>query len=201
MVVLWYLLVLAPFIAIPILWWNYRRRQAAREQAAGARWQSLVKETAAPPADGAAEPQPAAVTVAAAVAAPAAAAQYAPAERVLDPAQTVLYYLLKNCLSDHEVMPRVALSSVLSVPAEITGSQREQRMRALVRETVDFVVCDKKMKPVAVIDLLAQEAPAALTTAPDFRTQCLAQTGIRHLCLVRTALPKREELRGLVLGA
>lgn len=200
MVALWYLLMLAPFIAILVLWWNYRRKQAAREQVSGARWQSLVKEAVAPPAGGIAEPQPAATIVAAAEPAPAAVAQYGPAERVLDPAQTVLYYLLKNCLTDHEVMPRVALGSVLSVPAEITGSQREQRMRALALETVDFVVCDKKMKPVAVIDLLAQEAPAALTTAPDFRTRCLAQTSIRYLCLVRTALPKREELRGLVLG-
>lgn len=199
MVALWYLLVLAPFIAIPILWWNYRRKQAAREQVAGARWQSLVKEAAASPAGSAAEPQPAAAIVAAPV--PAAVAHYAPAERVLDPAQTVLYYLLKNCLSDHEVMPRVALGSLLSVPATVVGSEREQRLRLLARETVDFLVCDKAMKPVAVIDLLAQEAPAALTTAPDFKTRCLSQSGIRHLSLVRTSLPKREELRGLVLGA
>ncbi|MGA0024092.1 MAG: DUF2726 domain-containing protein [Burkholderiales bacterium] len=199
MVALWYLLVLAPFIAIPILWWNYRRRQAAREQVVGARWQSLVKEAVASPAGSAAEPQPAAAVVAAPV--PAAAAHYAPAERVLDPAQTVLYYLLKNCLSDHEIMPRVTLGSLLSVPAAVVGSEREQRQRLLARETVDFLVCDKAMKPVAVIDLLAQEAPAALTTAPDFKSRCLAQSGIRHLCLVRTSLPRRDELRGLVLGA
>lgn len=200
MVALWYLLVLAPFIALPILWWNYRRKAAARERDSGARWESLVKETVNPPA---ATPAPSSTPVPA-PANPhpqAIVAGYVQRERVLDPSQTVLYYLLKNCLADHEIMPQVALSSVLSVPEAFSGSQREQRLRALARETVDFVICDKTMKPVAVIDLLAQEAPAALTTAPDFRAQCLAQSSIRYLCLVRTALPKRDELRGLVLGA
>lgn len=200
MVVMWYLLVLAPFIAVPVLWWNYRRKQAAREQASGARWESIVKEAVSAPAAPPGAASSSSAPVAATPQSSAGANRYGMRERVLDPAQTVLYYLLKNCLADHEIMPLVALSSVLSVPAEISGSPREQRLRALARETVDFVICDKSMKPVAVIDLLAEEAPAALTTAPDFRTQCLAQSGVRHLCLVRTALPRREELRGLVLG-
>lgn len=197
MVAFWYLLVLAPFIVIPIVWWNYRRKLAEREQIAGARWGSLVREVEAPQGDRGLDGP---ASVAAVATSPAIAAQYAPRERVLDPAQTVLYYLLKSGLADHEIMPMVALGCLLSVPAEPAGSEREQRLRALARETVDFLVCNKSMKPVAVVDLLAQEAPAALTTAPDFRTRCLAHSGIRHLRLVRGALPKREEVRGLVLG-
>jgi len=200
MVALWYLLILAPFIAIPVIWWNYRRKQLAREQVSGERWQSMLKETTTPPPGGAPKAEPAAAPVLKVVPAAATAARYQPRERVLDPAQTVLYYLLKNCLADHEIMPRVALGSLLRVPDGIAGSEREQRTRGLEREVVDFAVCDKNMKTVAVIDLLEHEAPAALTTAMDFKSQCLSVTGIRHLRLVRNALPKREELRGLVLG-
>ena len=199
MVMLWYLLVLAPFIALPVLWWNFRRKQAAREQVSGARWESLAKEVVTPPT---VSPVPSSVPVVPATAMShlqAMGASYVLRDRILDPAQKVLYYLLKSGLADYEIMAQVALSSVLSVPAGITGGEREQRLRTLARETVDFVVCDKTMKPVAVIDLLAQEVPSVLTTAADFRTQCLAQSSIRYLRLVRTALPKRDELRGLVL--
>ena len=190
MVALWYLLVLAPFVAIPILWWNYRRKVAEREYAAGARWESLAiaARTGAAAAD---TSQPA----------PAVQARYARRERLLDPVQTLLYYLLKNGLPDHEVMPRIGLAQLLDVAGMPGGGERELRLHGLAQHRVDFVICNKALQPVAVIDLVEHEAPAALTAAPDFKSQCLAQAGIRHLRLVRTALPKRQDVRALVLGA
>lgn len=196
MVAIWYLLVLAPFVAIPVLWWNYRRKIRQRESASGARWERLVNTAKADPA-GLREAMP---SVAPAVAVVAAVPRYARRARALDPAETVVYYLLRSELPDHEVMPHVGLANLLEVPAEIVGSERDQRLRVLAQHTVDFVICNKAMQPVAAIDLLAHEAPAALTSAPDFKTQCLAHTGIRHLRLARTALPKRHEVRALVLG-
>ena len=53
----------------------------------------------------------------------------------------------------------------------------------------------------AMIDLLAGEAPAGLTAAPDFKTQCLAHGGIRYVRISRTALPKRQDVRSVVLGS
>lgn len=192
MVAIWYLLVLAPFIAIPILWWSYRRKVAARESIADARWQKLVS---------AAKADPAVTQTTMPSTAVAARTGYAPRARTLDPVQTVLYYLLKNGLPDHEVMPLVVLASVLEVPAEVTGSEREQRLRSLAQHTVDFVVCNKALQPVAVIELTVHE-PAAPVPAParDFKAGSLAEAGIRHLRLSRKGLPKREALRSLVLG-
>lgn len=185
MTAIWYLLVLAPFIAIPVLWWSYRRKAAARESMADARWQKLVSAAKADPA----------------AAAPAGVletrAAYMRRVRTLDPVQTVLYYLLKNSLPDHEVMPQAGLASVLEVPAEINGGERERRLSGLARHTADFVICNKALQPVAVIDLPLQEAP---TPAQDFKARSLAEAGVRYLRLSRKALPKRDAVRALVLG-
>jgi len=191
MTAIWYLLILAPFIAIPILWWSYRRKMAERDSLSDARWQKMVGSTKADMAlaSGAAE-----LTTP-----PAPRPGFARRERLLDPAQTVLYYLLKNGLPDHEVMAQVRLASVLDLQAEIPASEREQRLRSLGQHTVDFVVCNKALQPVAVIDLPLQEA-SAQTPAQDFKTRSLAGAGIRYLCLSRKALPKRDAVRALVLG-
>ncbi len=189
MVAIWYLLMLAPFIAIPVLWWNYRRRIAARDSFADLRLQKLVSHPAEEPA------VPLGIPPAAAAASPAA---YVRRARTLDPAQTVLYYLLKNSLPDHEVMPLVALSAVLEIPPAVSGSEREQRQRGLALHGVDFVVCNKALQPVAVIDLPLQDAAPS---PQDFKTRSLAGAGLRYLRLSRKALPKREALRALVLGA
>lgn len=191
MTAIWYLLVLAPFIVIPILWWNHRRKTAERDSIADARWQKLLSTSRADPA----------ATQTAALAMPVLAhTGYARRARTLDPVQTVLYYLLKNSLPDHEVMPLLWLSSVLEVPADITGSEREQRLSSLARHTIDFVVCNKALQPVAVIDLPLLES-TALTPAQDFKTRSLAEAGIRYLRLSRKGLPKRDAVRALVLGA
>lgn len=193
MIAIWYLLMLAPVIALPILWWSYRSKVRQQESSSGARWDQLT--TAAKLDLTAVRPATAPAVAAAAGVAPASGGlPYAARVRALDPAETLVYYLLRNALPDHAVMPRVALGSVLEVPAGLTGHAREQPVRALQQQVVDFLVCNKAMRPVAVIDL--RTAPAA----PDFRARCLAQTGIRYLQWARTALPKRDAVRKLVLG-
>ncbi len=185
-----YLLLLAPFVAIPILWWHHRGRMAARDHVSDARWQEIVVSTTV---DSAVVPgAPAVVTPL------LPRPGFARRERLLNPAQTVVYYLLKNSLPDHEVMPQVGLASVLELRAEIPGSEREQRLRSLAQHAVDFVVCNKALQPVAVIDLPLQEEAAS---APqDFKTRSLAEANIRYLRWSRKALPKRDAVRGLVLG-
>lgn len=182
MVAIWYLLVLAPFVAIPILWWNYRRKTAQRDDWSGARWNQMVSEAQAGVGEAGNEGRQAAVT-------PAAQPAYVRRERLLDPAHTLLFFLLKNALPDHEVLPQVALARLLDAPAGTGGD--------LAQHAVDFVICSKAMQPVAAVDLSAQGASAV---APDFKTRCLAHAGIRYVRIVRTALPKRDAVRGLVLG-
>lgn len=192
MVALWYLLILAPFIAVPILWWNYRRKQAARERLAGERWQQIISKPAAGGEDAAALAQ--------APVAQAPQLQYRRRERLLDPPRTLMYYLLRSGLPDCEVLVQVSLDRLLAPAAEMSDRTREKYLQGLAQHSVDFVVCDKSMQPLAVVELLEQEAPAALTTATDFSTQCLAHSGIRHVRIARTALPKRQEVRAVVLG-
>jgi hypothetical protein len=184
MVAIWYLLILAPFIAIPILWWNYRRKVALKEGLSGARWEQLVSTARV-----AEEPVPPLTP----------ALGYRRRERLLDAGQTLVYLLLKQGMPDHEILVNVALADLLDLPAGAAGQGQPQRL--LAQHRVDFVVCSKSMQPVVAVDLLAAEAPAALTTAPDFKSQCLHQAGMRHIRLLRSALPARQEIRSRVLGA
>lgn len=187
MIAFWYLLILAPFIAIPVLWWNYRRKLAQKEELSGMRWERLVNTAGVDDA-----PAPAAV---------AARPEYRRRERLLDAGQTLVYLLLKQGMPDHEILVNVALADLLDSPAGNGGAGSGQPQRLPAQHRVDFVVCSKAMQPVVAVDLLAAEAPAALTTAPDFKSQCLHRAGIRHVRLVRGALPARRDIRACVLGS
>ena len=182
----WYLLVLAPFIAIPLLWWNYRRKLAQKEELSGLRWEWLVNTAAAGEGP--------------AVDVPAAAPEYRRRERLLDPGQTLVYLLLKQGMPDHEILVNVALADLLESPAGNGDAVAGQPQRLPAQHRVDFVVCSKAMQPVVAVDLLAAEPPAALTMAPDFKSQCLHRAGIRHVRLIRGALPARQDIRACVLG-
>lgn len=191
MVAIWYLLVLAPLIAIPVLWWNYRRKLAQKEELSGVRWEQLVSAARTGGNDtGDSLIRPA----------PAPAPRYLRRERLLDPAQTLAFLLLKQGLPDHEILPGFALSELLELPPDAGEAGREQRRRLLAQQRVDFVVCSKSMQPLVTVDLIEHEAPAVLTAAPDFKSQCLHQAGIRHVRLLRSALPSRRDIRAHVLG-
>ena len=197
MLAIWYLLMLAPLIAIAIFWWSYRRKQAARERVAGERWQHIVSQAASSGNDA-----PAATTESAApvAAQPRAPLPYRCRERLLDPGETLFYFLLRTQIPEYEVLCDVSLKRLLSI-ATTSESETERLTRGLSQHAVNFVLCDKAMQPRVAIDLLAGEAPAALTAAPDFKTQCLAHGGIRYVRISRTALPKRQDVRNVVLGS
>jgi len=201
MVAIWYLLMLAPVIAIAIFWWSYRRKQAARERLANERWQQLVKKAGETEQVGpkAVAPLPAALMSQKTM--PSAVSQsYRGRERLLEPADTVFYFLLRNQIPEYEVLTTVNLSRLLVISAT-SEIERERMARGLSQHAVDFVLCDKAMQPRIAIDLLAGEAPAALTAAPDFKTQCFAHSGIRYVRISRTAFPRRQDVRNVVLEA
>lgn len=202
MVVLWYALVLAPFVAIPVFWWLYQRKQAERERLANERWQSVVQD-AGKVAAGAAIPDqtagPANLLTRAGPSAAVGASVFARVERVLGPAETLAYYLLRSGLPDCEVLVRVRLDQLVTV-AEGQGMGGGGRMQGLAQHAVDFVICNKAMQPVAAVDVIDSEAGAALTAAPDFKKHCLAQAGLRYVRVLRSALPKRQDVRAVVLG-
>ena len=198
------LLWLSPFVALGVIVWLYRRKTAEREAASNARLKEFLSQTplkgaadAAPTATGA-SPAPAVTPAVAAAAAPSPVS-FAVRERMLPPPQTLLYYLLKANLSDYEVLTQVSMAAVMDVPAAIGGFERETRQRRLAAAVVDFVVCDKSFKPVAVVQCGARDGSAADGLA--FARACCESAALRWVEVVPTALPKREVIRLIVLGA
>jgi hypothetical protein len=119
---------------------------------------------------------------------------------VLTPPQTLLYYLLRTGLPDHVVFARMTLASILEAGPRLSGFAREEQLRRLAALTVDFVVSDKNMQPVAVVELTVH-APGSSAQA-DRASACtlLAAAGVRYLEFDATQLPRKDAIRAVVLG-
>jgi len=204
------LLILVPIGAIAYLVWDHKRKTAARNAAAEGRLQELLAvaqpQPAAKPAERAAAPAsqagPAEATAGAvsAVSPTAPAPLYTSRERVLSAPQTLAYYLLRTGLPDHVVLARVSLASVVEAGPGLSGFAREEQIRRLAALTVDFVVAEKTMRPVAVVELASgDEGGAAQSDRASARTR-LAAAGVRYLELDPKQLPRKEAMRTLVLG-
>jgi len=184
--------------------WSTRKKIAAREAAAKARFERMLKAPA--PAATSAEPAPAAAMDTASAPSPSPAvpattqvpAVPAPAmEHFLGKAETLLYYVVKTRLPEYELFAKVSLASVIG--ASGSGHEREQQLRRLAQYRLDFVVCDKSMRVIAAVDV---DTAVAAVGAGDqqFKADCLKRAGIRMLRFDPGALPKREQIRALVGG-
>lgn len=203
------LLILVPIAAVGYIVWDHRRKVAAREAAAAGRLQELLAIAQPQAAEKSAEPVAPAAPTASPAAQPAAGTGdatapgplYACRERVLTPPQTLLYYLLRTGLPDHVVFAQVTLASVLEAGPALSGFAREEQIRRLSALTADFVVADKRMHPVAVIELARrEEGTAAQADRAAARTR-LAAAGLRYLEFDPDQLPRKDAIRTLVLGA
>ena len=112
----WLLFLLAAGGGVAFALWNFHRKTAARRAASETRFEKIFKGSAqipaGPPAS-AAEPSALAKAPPAASAAPPAAAQ-----RLLGPAESQIYYLLKSGLRDFEIFAGVSLARVAGAAAE-----------------------------------------------------------------------------------
>ncbi len=197
----WYLFLLAVAGGVAFAIWNFRRKAAASKAASEARFEQIFKERAQNPAS----PQPSSGAAAppsessAPAKAPAAIAATPPAAtlRFLGQAESLLYYLLKAGLPGFEVFAGVSLARVVGAPGN--GRDREQQVRRLSQYQLDFVICDKSMRVVAVVDV---ESAAGAGTAGDqsFKSDILRQAGIRVVRVNPAALPRREQVRTLISG-
>lgn len=204
----WILVLVGVVAGIAYSIWNYRKKSAAREAASQQRFAELLREQAASsgrpvPAPAAAAPVPSPTPISHAAPAPPApapvpaAAAAAARERFLGQHETLLYLLLKTGLPDHEIFANVSLASVVALPA--SGGEREQQVRRLAPYQLDFVVCDKSMHVVAVVDLeTAGGADAA--GIHQFKADYLKRAGIRLVRVNPAAMPRREQVRALVVG-
>jgi intracellular sulfur oxidation DsrE/DsrF family protein len=195
--------------------WNFQKKTAAREAAAQQRFADLLRggqgsgggQSASAPAPAAsastsapashAVPAAPAVAIPPAAAPAAAVAAVAARERFLGQHETLLYLVLKTGLPDHEIFANVSLAAVVALPA--SGSEREQQIRRLAPYQLDFVVCDKSMHVIAAVDIeTAGGADAA--GIQQFKADYLKRAGIRLVRVNPAAMPKRDQVRALVVG-
>ncbi len=99
----------------------------------------------------------------------------------------LLYLILKTGLPGHHVFPRVMLRDL--VPA--ATARADVGAHALA-----FVVCKSDFSAIAAIEL----APLADSVRTEFVQRALAASGIRHVVLDASALPRPDAVRALVYG-
>lgn len=192
-----FLLAVAGGIAFAV--WNYRRKVAAKKAASEARFEKMFKAQAQPPASPqptspAADPAGEPSTPAKSPPAPSAAQPVA-AQRFLGKAESLLYYLLRAGLPDLEVFAGVSLARVVGAGGE--GREREQQSRRLSQYQLDFVICDKNMRVIAVVEVESAVGAAAVGDQ-HFKSDMLKQAGIRVVRVNPAALPRREQIRALI---
>jgi len=195
----WFLFVLMVGAVVAYCVWDLRRKAAVREAASQERFTQMFKaRTAAMPT---AEALPASIPAVAgnapAKAPPVAAAAPSGKERFLGKAETLVYYLLKTGIPDHEVFANVTLAAVAGGAGG--GFDQEQQLRRFSQYQLDFVICDKNMRVVAAVEL---EAPGGADAAEGqrFKSDSLRAAGVRVVLINPKALPRREEIRTLVCG-
>lgn len=194
----WFLvLVLVPAAVIGYLIWDHRRRAADRAAASATRLHSILTGPAEPPLASSADDTVSSDPRIEPTAAAAPILSYEVRERLLTPPQALLYYLLKTGLPDHLVFAQVALPAVLGPSKALSGFARDEQTRRLATHALDFVVCDRSMRPVAVVEM-AQRDPQQ--EAGHSRKSWLLASGLRYVELASDALPRKEAMRGLVLG-
>lgn len=195
MILSFLLLVLLPLAAIAYIVWDHRRKAADREAASSERLQQMLGAVRSEVVADASSESVASETSEAAL----ASSPYVRRERALDRPQTLLYYLLRTTLPDCVVFAQVPLTLALEPRAGLSTYAREEALRRLAPRTIDFLVCDRSMCPLAVIQLVAAENLVMTTT--DSLQSLLAAVGVRYIELDATALPRKDAMREIVLGA
>ena len=122
--------------------------------------------------------------------------------RFLSKAESVVFLLLKAAFPRHEIFARVRLSDVLQVKIGPQGMERLRAFRKIANQHVGFVVCDKDMTIVAIVD--AKE-PEQVTNPRDqkleiIKQRCLQAAQVKYVCIFPPQLPRYRELREQILG-
>lgn len=122
--------------------------------------------------------------------------------RFLTKAENVVYLLLKAAFPRHEIFARIRLADVLQVKIGPQGMERLRAFRKIANQHVGFVVCDRGMTILAIVD--ARE-PDTLVNPRDqklelIKQRCLQAAQVRYLCVYPPQLPRYRELREQILG-
>ena len=127
--------------------------------------------------------------------APAPVTAFTRKPRLLPQSTSLLYYVFRTGLPDHEIFAGVALEDVLDVAAP--ASEREQLLRKLAGQRLELVVCTKQLEVVAAVFAGSR---AATAEREQFTTQCLQAAGIRVVRVDPAAPPRHQHVHALVYG-
>jgi hypothetical protein len=108
----------------------------------------------------------------------------------------LLFLVLRTALPEHLIFPNVRLADAVQVAGQPpTPQQRAQ----LAQARVDFVICNKELAVVALLDITdGNRADDVLKRQLEPQ---LAAAGGRYLRIAPNAVPKPAEVRALVCGA
>ncbi len=199
--------VLLVVVVVAAFIWNYRRQAAAREAASAERMKAFMAQARTdarlnPPAKVASAPATDSATATATRAVQPQSplvAGFTARVSLLTTEQRALYGLLQGGLPDHEILARVSPMMFIQPSDHLAGFAREAQERRLTDAVVDFLVCDKSMKAVAVVQCGARTGKAAESAA--FAAACVVSIGMRWVEIRPDALPSREAVRMTILGA
>jgi hypothetical protein len=122
--------------------------------------------------------------------------------RFLSKAETLVFKLLKVAFPPYEIFARVRLSDVLQVKIGPQGMERLRAFRKIANQHVGFVLCDRDMTIVAIVDV---KEPGAVVNPRDQKLdiimqRCLQAAQVKYICVYPPQLPRYRELRERVLG-
>jgi hypothetical protein len=122
--------------------------------------------------------------------------------RFLSKAEGVVYLLIKAAFPRHDIFARVRLADVLQVKIGPQGMERLRAFRKIANQHVGFVVCDRDMTIIAIID--AKE-PEQVQNPRDqkleiIKQRCLQAAQVKYICVYPPTLPRYRELRAQILG-
>lgn len=122
--------------------------------------------------------------------------------RFLSKAEGVVYLLLRAAFPRHEIFARVRLSDVLQVKIGPQGMERLRAFRKIANQHVGFVVCDRDMTIIAIVD---SKEPDQVVNPRDqklevIKQRCLQAAQVKYICVYPPQLPRYRELREQILG-
>jgi hypothetical protein len=122
--------------------------------------------------------------------------------RFLSRVEGVVYTLLKAAFPRHEIFARVRLSDVLQVKIGPQGMERLRAFRKIANQHVGFVLCDRDMTILAIIDT---REPDVVVNPRDqklemIKQRCLQAAQVKYICIYPPQLPRYRDLREQILG-
>ena len=123
--------------------------------------------------------------------------------RFLSKAESVVYMLLRAAFPRQEIFARVRLADVLQVKIGPQGMERLRAFRKIADQQVGFLLCDRDMTILAIIDT---KEPDAVVNPRDqklevIKQRCLQAAQVKYLCVYPPQLPRYRELRQQILGS